>query len=286
MSRPRAILLILAVLAAPLAAQSTAEGDLSAHMARIGQRVEEYFGRIQSLICRESVRLQPLRRDLMPDGFPRDLVYELQVEWVPSVDKVEPPQATIQRTLLTVNGRPPRPRDEPGCLDPKPVSPEPLAMLLPDRQSGFEFTAAGTARIDGRHAVMIDYRSVSTTKPTETWRDECVSVDLQSMTRGRIWVDADTGEVLRLDESLTGMYEFPIPVRLRRTSGPLSLAIERSDTTIRYAPVRFADPDETLMLPESIETLTVVRRAGTPQQRMVQTFSDYRRFMTSGRIIR
>jgi hypothetical protein len=212
-------------------------------------------------------------------------VYELRVEWHSAANGLGP-EANIQRTLITVNGRPPGPRAAPGCLDPKPVSPEPLAMLLPDRQAEYEFSVAGTDRIKGRRSVMIDYSSASTRKPTETWRGECVSIDLQSMTRGRIWADALTGEVLRLDESLTGQYDVWVPVRLRRSGGPLSLTVERSDTTIRYAPVRFTDPDEELLLPESIDTLTIVRRAGTPQQRIVQTFSDYRRFMTSGRIVR
>lgn len=277
---------MVTLLGAPIGAQPAADGDLGAHLVRIGQRVEEYFGRVQSLICRESVRLQPLRSDLLPEGPARDLVYELQVEWLPPADGVGAPQATVHRTLLLVNGRTPGPRDEPGCMDPKPVSPEPLAMLLPDRQAEYVFTSAGSDRMDGRRAILLEYQSLSTAKPTETWRDECVSVDLQSMTRGRIWADTATGEILRLDESLTGLYEFPVPVRLRRTGGPLSLIVERSDTTIRYAPVRFADPDETLLLPESIETLTIVRRAGVPRQRMVQHLSDYRRFMTSGRIVR
>ncbi len=286
MSRARAVLLVISALVAPLGAQSAADGGLHEHLSRIGARVQEYFGRVQSIVCRETVRMQPLRSDLLPEGRARDLVYELRVEWNPSAGRVEPADAHIQRTLLSVNGRPPGPHDEPGCMDPKPVSPEPLAMLLPDRQAEYAFTLDGETRIDGRAVVVIEYRSTSTEPPDVTWRDECVSVDLVSMTHGRIWADADTGEVLRLDESLTGFYDVPVPPRLRRTSGPLSLTVERADTTIRYRHVAFADPDETLLLPASIETLTIVRRAGVPRQRMVQTFSDYQRFITSGRIVR
>ena len=29
--------------------------------------------------------------------------------------------------------------------------------------------------------------------------------------RGRVWLDAQTDDVLRLDEQMTGMFEFPIP---------------------------------------------------------------------------
>lgn len=270
----------------PLTAQSPIDVEISAHLARIGAQVGEYFSRVQSLICRESVRMQPLRNDLMPEGRSRHLVYELRVEWIPPPDNSSRADATIQRELLEVDGRPAGPSDRPGCMDPKPVSPEPLAMLLPARQHEFLFALVGTDRMDGRTAIVLDYRPRSTADPTVTWRQECVSIDLLSMTRGRVWADAATGEVLRLDESLTGIYEFPVPFELRRPGSPLTMIVERSDTTIRYRPVRFADPDEEMMLPDSIETLTIVRRAGVPRQRTVQTFSGYQRFMTSGRIVR
>ena len=42
----------------------------------------------------------------------------------------KPPEATVLRQLVSIDGKPPRAGDEPGCLDPKPVSTEPLAMLL------------------------------------------------------------------------------------------------------------------------------------------------------------
>jgi hypothetical protein len=283
----RAVVGLCVALAVPLGAQpaSQSHDDLPSHLAKIGASVEQYFGRVRSLVCREEVELQPLRPDFQPDGRARDLEYELRVDWAPPATGIGPPEATIQRTLIEVDGRPPRPRDRPSCMDPKPVSPEPLAMLLPHRQGGFSFTVAGRDRIDGRATVVLAYRSLSKEPPTVTWKDECVTVDLLSMTRGRIWADASTGEVLRLDESLTGLYEFPVPMTLQRRGGPVSLVVERSDTTIRYRAVSFTDPDESILLPVSIETLTIVRGAGVPWQRMVQRFSDYRRFITGGRII-
>ncbi|MGE4055866.1 MAG: hypothetical protein AB7F99_13795, partial [Vicinamibacterales bacterium] len=209
----RVLSVLVALVTIPIGAQSgaAADAELRVHLARIGARVQEYFDRFHSLVCRESVELQPLRPDLSRDGRARDLVYELRVEWTPSSDGMESGAATIHRDLLTVNGRPPRPEDKASCLDPKPASPEPLAMLLPHRQAEFEFTIDDIDRIDGRNAVVLEYRSLSKEPPVATWHDECVTVDVLSLTRGRIWADAETGEVLRLDESLTGFYEFPVP---------------------------------------------------------------------------
>jgi hypothetical protein len=52
-----------------------------------------------------------------------------------------------------------------------------------------------------------------------------------------------------------------------------------------FGPITFADPDETLTLPISVDSLTVVRNAGTPRVRKTQRFSNYRRFITGGRIV-
>ena len=259
--------------------------DLSSRLTQIGRGVREYFARAQSIICRETVRLQPLRYDLAPEGRGRQLVYELRVSWQPTADG-DAPEASVLRELLTVDGRPPRPGDEPGCMDPKPVSPEPLSMMLPGRQNEFAFSLAGQRRIEGRTAVMLDYRSLGSAIPQVAWAGDCVSVELAGLTRGRVWADAVTGEVLRLDERVSKMFEFPVPRHLRRGSLPDTMAVERADSSIRYRRVKFEDPSELVMLPSSIETLTIVRNAGVPRFRTTQVFTDYRRFITDGRIVR
>jgi hypothetical protein len=170
-------------------------------------------------------------------------------------------------------------------MDPKPVSPEPLTMLLPKHQHEYTFSWGGTTRMDGRAVVMLDYRARTAAPAKVTWRDECVSVELPGQSRGRVWADQATGEVLRLDERLAGAFEFRVPKEQRLAGGPLSMMIERADTSIRYRPVTFRDPDETLMLPASVETLTIVRNSGAPRVRKSQVFSNYRRFITGGRVL-
>jgi hypothetical protein len=127
---------------------------------------------------------------------------------------------------------------------------------------------------------------VSRKPPEIVWKDECVSVDLPSMTRGRVWIDPATHDILRLDERLTGMFELRVPREHARHSASSFMVIERADTSIRYNPVTFRDPDETLMLPSSIESFTIIRNSGVPRLRTTQEFSNYRRFMTGGRLVR
>ena len=63
------------------------------------------------------------------------------------------------------------------------------------------------------------------------------------------------------------------------------MTIERADSTIQYRAVTFSDPDETWLVPVSIESVTIVRNAGVPRLRTRQLFSDYRRFTAAGRIV-
>jgi hypothetical protein len=255
-------------------------------LARVGEKVEEYFTRAQSVICRETVRVQSLGADMLGDGsHVRQVVSDLRIAWLPASDAAEKPEASVLRDVVSVDGRPPRPKDEFGCMDPKPVSPEPLAILLPNQQRDYAFTWAGMGRMDGRAALMVDYRSLEKGSPTVTRNEDCVSIELPGSNRGRVWIDQQTGDVLRLDERLTGMFDIDVPPDSRRRWPGALWMIERADMSIRYKRVTFRDPEETLMLPVSIDTLTVIRNAGVPRVRKTQVFSDYRRFVTEGRII-
>src|SRR4029079_13522155 len=152
--------------------------------------------------------------DLLPNGeHIRELVYELRVAWDgPNPDADKAPEAQVLRQLITVDGRPPRPGDEPGCFDRKPVSPEPLAMFLPAKQHELLFTLKGPGRESGRASISIDYKAAPTGQPIEVIRNkECYEISLPGRSRGRVWLDASTADVLRLDESLTGIFDIRMP---------------------------------------------------------------------------
>src|SRR4051812_25905656 len=74
--------LIAAVVAAATLHVSAAQAppDLDATLARIGNRIEEFYKRVQSLMCVEKVTAQAIRTDLSFEGFARVLEYDLRVE--------------------------------------------------------------------------------------------------------------------------------------------------------------------------------------------------------------
>jgi hypothetical protein len=276
----------LSAVALPSSARSGAPEELAGLMSRIGERIEQYYARAQSIISEETVRLEPLGIDLLPDGsHVRKLVFELRVAWEAATDGTRAPEATVLRQLISVDGRPPRPGDEPGCLDPKSASTEPLAMLLSGRQREFAFTWRDAGRTGGHSSVTLDYKSVHPQPPNVTWKGQCVSIELPGRTRGRVWVDGTTADVLRLDEGLIGSVEIRVPRAQTGFGSPVAMIVERADSSIRYHAVTFHDPEEIVMLPESIESLQVVRNSGAPRLRIVQTFANYKRFMTGGRIV-
>jgi hypothetical protein len=171
-------------------------------------------------------------------------------------------------------------------MDPKPVTPDLLAMLLPHKQPDYAFAFAGFGKVDGRAAVMIDYRSLEKGDVKVATNKDCISVEVPGRNRGRVWIDQASGDVLRLDDRLTGMIDFDVPPdRTRGRFGRNFMTIERADTSVRYRQVTFQDPEETLLVPSSIDTVTVIRNSGAPRVRKTQRFTDYRRFVTEGRIV-
>ncbi len=273
-------------------AASPAGPDLEALLARVGERVVEYYRRAQSVICIERATVQPIASNWSPDGLSRTVESELSIEWNPR-DGDGLPDATVNRTVRRINGRAPRPRDltdRTGCTDPEPMSSEPLAFLLPGHHD-YLFTAVREGEERDRPALIIDFKSADRTSHPELIEDErghddCFDWTGPVATSGRIWVDADTYDVLRLERRMDGLVDVRVPHALQRKYHlDSSITIDRDAETLRYAPVRFTDPDEVLMLPRSIESMTVLR-GGLQSTRRTWSYKDYRRFVTSGRIVK
>jgi hypothetical protein len=258
--------------------------DLPGLLARIGERVEAYYARAQSILCLETVRLEPMDFSFTTANHIRKLVYELRVSW-DSAPGDTVPEANMIRQLMSIDGHPPKPNEEPGCLDPKPVSLDPLSFLLPHHQSEYRFTYKGVSRAGGHAAVMIEYGPSGSPPAEITWNDSCVSINVPTRTKGRVWIDTATGDVLRIDETVFGPYDIEVPEKQRRKGANPWLTLDRADSSIRYKPVLFTDPDELVLLPESIEMTSVIRGSGPPRLRIRQDFTGYQRFVTGARVV-
>jgi hypothetical protein len=282
----------LLVTLATVGTTAQAPPDINLVLTRVGEKISEYYAQIQNVVCLEKRTVQPVGRDYAPSGFARVTEYELRVESGALGEHGEP-DAKVVRQLLRVNGRTPPykdKKDRAGCTDANPLSPEPLAFLLPAHRAEYTFTSVGFGKGRDRDALVVDYRSIKPEGSGEltehpSGQDDCFQFSVPVTVRGRVWIDAKSFQVLRVEEGMSGMADLRVPLNLqRRHNFDNRLVLERHDTTIRYKTVPFRDPNETMLLPESIDTLMIVR-SHLESIRTRQVFSNYRRFLTNGRVV-
>jgi hypothetical protein len=264
--------------------------ELEELLSRVGERVAEFYARAVTVVCTETSTVQPLDLNNSPEGFARTVESELRME---SDGSDAPGEVAIVRKVRRVNGRAPREDDRKaraGCTDPGLRSPEPLTFLLPAHRPKYEFRVTGTGKDRNRSVVMIDFATVDRRSKPELIEDpggheDCFDWTGHIASRGRIWVDASNYDVVRVERNLRGPVEVSIPWPIQRRYRMDAWAtIVRDDVTIRYKTVAFSNPEEVLLLPESIDSLTMLR-GGLQSTRRNQTFSNYQRFVTDGRVV-
>lgn len=267
--------------------------DIAALIEHVGERVAALYERAQRLVCLERSTVIPIDRDWRVVGFGRTVLSELRV--VPGGADVGLPSGPhVTRVIRRFNGREPRASDltgRAGCTDPTPLSPVPLAFLLPERRHEYRFTNVRDTSRDGRPVLAIDFASVRREGSPVLIEDEQGHADCYDWAgpvrvTGRLWVDAATHDVVRLERHLAGPTDVRIPRRLQREHDfPAWVTIDRDDLTIEYDEVSFSDPDEVMLLPASIRSTTILRST-LQSTRRTQVFSEYRRFLTGGRIVK
>lgn len=269
-----AALLIAAFFAAPSRAQSS--GDLASILAGLADRTQQYYDRFISIICTETVTTQDLRFNLTSVGGPRITVYELSV--VKNAQTNGAAEFRVERTLQSVNGRPARTNQRAGCTDPKTGTPEPLGFLLAANQSRYRFSI-GEARggPPGTHA--LDFIDSPPERVRVKWEGNCFEAEGGGH-QGRVWFDPATYDVFQVDLRLSNPFLIPFPNGYFGIQP--SIRVEKSEITLRFSRVEFQQPDESVLLPESIDTLHVLR--GVPSLRIHQKLANYRRFLTKAEI--
>lgn len=131
----------------------------------------------------------------------------------------------------------------------------------------------------------VDRRSNPALIEDPSGHDDCFDWSGHIASRGRIWVDASNYDVLRVDRHIRGPVDVRVPALIQRRYRLSNwILIVRDDVTIRYKAVAFSDPEETLLLPDSIDSFTVIQ-GGLESSRRNQTFSDYKHFVTGGRVL-
>jgi hypothetical protein len=294
MRRAHCLTIVAALCVLGTGGSAQSQLDLDTVLKNVGERLEQHYKRARNVVFSEKKTMQPVGRDFSPIGFARVTEYELHVDTDAGADGDGSSEIKVVRQLLRVNGRAAREKDNKdrsGCTDENPLSPEPLAFLLPANRSEYSFVSGGAGKGKDANTLIIEFRSAKPEGKGELMEDprghdDCFTFTLPVVIKGRVWVDVNSYNVVRLEQRLAGLADISVPIKLsRRHNLENRVVLERNDMTIRYKTVPFQDPDEAMLLPESIETLVLIR-GGLESIRTHQTFSDYRRFVTGARIVK
>lgn len=270
----RVVPLACALLVCGAEARTQPSGELARVLGGLAARTQQYYDRFISIICTETVNTQDLRFNLAAAGPPRIIVYEMSVSRDPG-GKGEA-GFRVERTLQSVNGRPARKNQRSECTDPKTGTPEPLGFLLAANQARYRFTIADAGRPGAR---AIDFIETPPERVRVKWEGSCFEAEGGGH-QGRVWFDPGTYDVLQVDLWLSKPFLIPLPDGYFGIRP--SIRVEKSEMTLRFTRVEFQQPDEVVLLPESIETLHVLR--GVPSMRIHQKLANYRRFLTKSEI--
>ena len=258
----------------PTAAQET---DTTL-IARVSAYVDQHYSRALTLLVTETTVVQSVTPQLEVDGPPRRVVSEMRIEWSGAFGS-EPREV---RELQSASGSRFGPSGQPDCLDMRSVTFAPLGFLLPVNREKFRFSVGRFETVNGVSARRIDYEPRRPDPPRVRWNGKCGWVDSYGRTRGSVWVEPASGEVLRLEERLSGRVKLPGPPG--DPNAPEFVA-ERADTTIDYERFAFANPDETILLPARVVEVNFIQKSASPRVRVVRTFTEYRRFLATVRVI-
>jgi hypothetical protein len=275
--RPVLVIGLLAAVLGGARVPAAQPGELAIILEGLAERTRHYYDRFISIICTETVHQQNLRFNLAPTGRPRVTVHELSVTRNPPGKSDS--DFVVGRVLQTVNGRPARSNQEPGCTDPKTGTPEPLEFLLAKNQRHYRFSVADDSGGGPAGARAIDFVETPPERVQVRWKDNCFEAEGGGH-EGRVWFDPLTFDVLQVEIRLSKPFRVPTPAGY--FGGQPAIRVERSEATLRFARVNFSRPDETVLLPESIDTLTVFR--GALSLRTSQKLSNFRRFLAESSI--
>ena len=258
-------------------APQPAPSGLERALAGLADRVRHYYDRIGTIICQETVTQQELKFNLAPTGKPRITVYELSV--TRDTRSKDDTEFRVERKLQSVNGKPAKKNEEPECTDPKTGTPEPLGFLLAGSQHRYRFSYPLAARGGPPRAIAVDFLQTPPDRVDITWKGSCFEAQ-GGGEEGRLWFDPETFDVLQIEVRLAKPFNVPVPSFFGSPGPPVR--VEKSEVTMRFTTVKFEKPDETVLLPESTEIVTVFR--GVPSLRTIQTLSNFRRFLAESTI--
>jgi hypothetical protein len=272
------------------AAPAEGDGMLARILERVGEGVARYQAGLFGITFSETLRQEELRENMTPKKS-KEFVFETVVLREELSADEEDFYPRVVRRLKSVGGRPVRDGGK-GAEPTSSFDVQSLGFLLPKNRQLFEFSLDGEETVGGRAAYRIRMLRPGEGEPRVEWNRRLVGMSFRVSAPFvyLIWVDAESFDVLRLESHLAAPFEFESP----RTfgAGPFGrfgptrrLRYAAQDYSVRFRREQFKDPEQTMLVPESAEWLTVIEGAKRPRTRATLGFSGYRRFRSDVKVI-
>ena len=283
-------LLVLALLVcAPARAQEpeaepAKDERLERILDKVGEGVARYRAGLFSITFTETLRREELREDLTAKKAKEYVFDSVVLREALSADEDDYYPRLVRR-LKTIDGKPSKKRLGPEIHH----AVSSLGFLLPKNRGLARFTLDGEETEAGRRRYRIRMLSPGEGEPRVEWKSRAVGFRFRVVAPlvYMIWVDAETFDVLRLESHLAAPFEFdgPRAFGFGRLGPSRHFKYAAQDYSVRFRRQQFKDPEQTLLVPDSVEWLTVIEGASKPRTRAALRFSNYQRFRSDVKII-
>jgi|GEM_PF-1767388 len=267
--------------------------ELNNLLNQVRARIQQYHQALFNIAVTENVSQQELRADATPKGKSRAMVYESIILHHRSSASQQEGAPVITRTLKFVNGKPAKesePASRSKCVNtnPPPAYGDPLSFLLADGPVKLIYAYAGETELEGVRTAVVTATPPPVADPIQIiMKDNCFRLSRGLQTAATIWIDPKTFDVLQVKWQLAESFTGKIPAGVAKVGFlPLfrprrQLTYEKSDFMIRFRRVTFQNPEQTLLLPASSESVSIMKGAGIAGFQTITEYSRYRRFKSS-----
>jgi hypothetical protein len=269
----------------PAPTPAAVDEKLERILEKAGEAVARYQSGLFSITFTEVLRDEELSKEMTPKKS-KEFVFETVVLRESLSENEGDFYPKSVRRLKTVDGKPAKKNRRAPWYG---YNVQSLGLLLPKYRKMYEFTLEGEEAIGGRAAHRVRVFQPGQPPASVDWKRGALGVGMRfwpkAPTYALIWLDAENSDVLRLETHLVAPFEFDSP-RLFGAFGPSRhLKWVNQDYAVTFRRHTFKDPEQTLLVPDAAEWLTVIDGAQRPRLRASLRFSNYQRFRSDVKII-
>ena len=254
-------------------------------LERAGEAVARYQAGLFNITFTELLRDEELGKEMTPKKS-KEFVFETVVLRESLSENEEDFYPKSLRRLKTVDGKPAKANRR---LPWYGYNVQSLGLLLPKYRKLYEFTLEAEERVGGRAAHRLRAQRPGQPPASVDWSRGLMGVGMRFRPKAPVyellWIDAENFDVLRFETHLDAPFEFDSP-RLFGAFGPSRrLRWTNQDYAVNFRRHTFKEPEQTLLVPDSAEWLTVIEGAQHPRLRATLRFTNYQRYRSDVKVV-